>query len=109
MKKPKTLETKLRAAIRMIWSRSSERSAVKKLAMFKDAEYGKAFVCPLCAKKWPEKMGEVDHITPVGTLETWRDIEGFIDRMFFSSQRVICVICHKSKTTADRKEMRKRG
>ena|SRR5665213_788156 len=107
MKKSKTLETKLRAAVRMIWSRSAERNAVKKLAIFKDAEYGKAFICPLCSKKWPEKMGEVDHITAVGPLEMWRDIESFVDKMFFSPQRVICVICHKKKTTADRKEMKR--
>lgn len=104
-KTPKSLETKLRAAVRMIWSRSTERNTVKKLAIFKDAEYGKAFICPLCSKKWPEKMGEVDHIVPVGALESWRDIEGFIDRMFFSAQRVICVICHKKKSTQDRKDI----
>lgn len=106
-KTPKTLEVKLRAAVRMIWSRSSERATVKKAAAFKDAEYGKAFICPLCSKKWPEKMGEVDHIEPVGPLENWRDIESFIDRMFFGAQRVICVICHKRKTTSDRREMKR--
>lgn len=103
-KKPKSLETKLRAAIRMIWSRSSERSTIKKLAIFKDAEYGKAFICPLCSKKYHEKMGEVDHEPPIGSLENWRDIEGFIDRMFFGPQRLICVVCHKRKTAAQRKK-----
>lgn len=107
MKKPKSLETKLRAAIRMIWSRSSERSTVKKAAAFKDEQYGKAFICPLCSVKWPEKMGEVDHVVAVGGLESWKDLVRFVDRMFFSPQRVICVICHKKKTAADRKLMKK--
>ena len=107
MKKPKTLETKLRAAIRLIWSRSRERAAIKKAAIFPDPELGKAFVCPRCGKKLHEKMGEVDHVTAVGPLENWRDIEGFIDRMFFSPQEYICVICHKTKTQIDRKAMRR--
>lgn len=107
MKKPKSLETKLRAAIRMIWSRSSERSAVKKLAMFKHEKFGKAFTCPLCNDTWPEKLGEVDHTVAVGALESWRDLVGYVDRMFFSAQRVLCVMCHKKKTTADRKLMEK--
>lgn len=109
MKAPKSLEVKLRAAVRLIWSRSRERAAVKKLAIFPDPELGKAFVCPICSKKYHEKMGEVDHITAVGPLENWRDIEGFIDRMFFSPQAYICVICHKAKTQRDRKGMRKRS
>lgn len=107
MKKPKTLETKLRAAVRMIWSRSSERATIKKLAIFKDAELGKAFICPICSVKHHEKMGEVDHVPAVGPLDNWRDIESYIDRMFFGPQQLICVICHKKKSTKDRAAMRK--
>ena len=106
MRKPKTLEIKLRAAIRMIWSRSKERAAIKKAAIFPDPELGKAFVCPICSKTYHEKMGEVDHVVAVGPLENWRDIEGFIDRMFFSSQMYICVLCHKAKTKEDRRKMK---
>lgn len=106
-KKPKTLETKLRAAVRMIWSRSSERAAVKKAALFSDPELGKAFICPVCSNKFHEKMGEVDHIVAVGPLENWRDIEGYIDRMFFSAQAYICVICHRKKSRVDRAGMRR--
>jgi 5-methylcytosine-specific restriction endonuclease McrA len=108
MKKPKSLETKLRSAIRLIWSRSSERAQVKKASIFPDPELGKAFICPHCGKKLHEKMGEVDHVTPVGKLENWRDVEGFIDRMFFSPQEFICTICHKLKTKKDVKEMRRK-
>lgn len=108
-KKPKSLETKLRAAVRMIWSRSKERAAIKKLAIFPDNELGKAFICPVCSRKYHEKMGEVDHIVAVGPLENWRDIEGYIDRMFYSAQAYICVICHKKKTKEDRKGMSKRS
>lgn len=106
-KKPKTLEVKLRTAIRMIWSRSSERAAIKKAAIFPDPDLGKAFICPLCSKKHHERMGEVDHNPPVGPLENWRDVEGFMDRMFFGPQQLVCVICHKKKSQKDKAAMRK--
>ncbi len=104
-KKPKTLETKLRSAIRLIWSRSSERRAIVKAAL--DAK--KEFVCRLCAKSWPEWAGEVDHSPPIGPLENWRDVVGFIDRMFYGPQFLVCKPCHRAKTKEDRKAMKKRA
>ncbi len=107
MKKPKSLETKLRSAIRLIWSRSAERREIIKRDSFADPEHGKAFNCPLCGKTLPLWAGDVDHITAIGPLSNWQDVEGFIDRMFFSPQRLICKSCHKSKTKEDRKAMRR--
>lgn len=105
MKKKKTLETKLRTAIRLIWSRSPERNAVKKAALFKDAEYGKAFNCPLCGKVRPEGMGQVDHVEAVGPL-VLDNLTEWVKKMFFSEQSLICDVCHKAKTKEDRKRMR---
>jgi len=107
-KTPKSLETKLRSAIRLIWSRSSERNAIKKAAVYKKIDTGeKVFDCPLCNRVLPDWAGEVDHIKAVGVLDSWRDVVGFIDRMFYSPQRFICKDCHRTKTKQDRKEMRK--
>lgn len=112
MKKAKSLETKLRSAIRLIWSRSSERNAIKKAAVYKlhiDSSHvdQKMFDCPLCHRVLPDWAGEVDHVVAVGPLDNWRDVVGFIDRMFYSAQRYICKDCHRNKTKADRKAMRK--
>lgn len=103
-KKPKTLETKLRSAIRLIWSRSAERRAILRAATIDDPEKGKGFICPLCREAWPIWAAEVDHEPPIGTLENWRDIEGFIDRMFYGPQRAVCKTCHKRKTAEQRKK-----
>lgn len=104
MKKPKTLEVKLRSAIRLIWSRSKERREILKLATFKSMVVGPAFKCPICEQDWPIQFAEVDHEPPIGTLENWRDVTGFIDRMFFGPQRAVCKICHKKKTAAQRRK-----
>lgn len=100
VKKPKTLETKLRSAIRLIWSRSPERRAIIKSALDND----KAFICPLCGKNYPDWAGEVDHEPPIGTLESWHDVESFINKMFFGPQRLVCKSCHRLKTKAQRKK-----
>ena len=104
-KKPKTLETKLRSAIRLIWSRSAERRAIIKAATCDCAvlDY-KHFHCPLCAQPWAIQMAEVDHEPPLGTLESWHDIESFIHRMFFGPQRAIDKLCHKKKTAEQRRK-----
>jgi hypothetical protein len=105
VKKAKTLETKLRSAIRLIWSRSTERRAVLKAASVK-YEDGLGFHCPLCARNWPIQMAEIDHVEPIGPLTSWKDTSGFIARMFFSTQRAICKLCHKKKTKEDMRIIR---
>jgi hypothetical protein len=104
LKKAKSLETKIRSAIRLIWSRSSERRLVVKVAAYKDADGMVMFNCPLCSKPWPIQMAEVDHEPPLGTFNNWREVESFIDRMFFGPQRAVCKNCHKKKTAAQRKK-----
>lgn len=110
MKKPKTLETKLRSAIRLIWSRSKERREIlKNLQSYDkfDTQQGlgyQAFECPLCQKLFPIQMFEVDHEPPIGTLESWKDTAKFIEKMFFGPQRAICKLCHKKKTALQRRK-----
>lgn len=106
-KKPKTLEVKLRAAIRLIWSRSSERRAILKAATI-DGPDGKGFNCPLCSRYWPIWAGEVDHIDAIGSLDSWRDVVSFIDKMFYGPQRVVCKDCHRKKTKEDMKKIREK-
>lgn len=107
MKKPKSLETKLRSAIRLIWSRSKERREILKAAQFTvgHTTHYYAFKCPVCAVEYPIQMAEVDHIEPVGTLELDHLTE-WVKKMFYSPQRALCKLCHRQKTTQDRKKMR---
>ena len=105
-KKPKSLETKLRSAIRLIWSRSAERRAILKAAQFTagNTTHYYAFNCPVCSVEYPIQMAEVDHEPPLGTFDNWHDVESFIDRMFYGPQRAICKLCHKTKTAAQRRK-----
>lgn len=107
MKKAKTLEVKLRSALRLIWSRSAERRAILKAAQFDKqgpAGMGKYFTCPICKQMWPIQMAEVDHEPPIGTLESWRDTVSFLEKMFYGPQRAICKLCHKTKTAQQRRK-----
>lgn len=103
MKKPKTLEAKLRSAIRLIWSRSAERRAVIKAATI-DVDGVKSFICPICSKTWPIQMAEVDHMPAIGPFKDWREVESFIRIMFFGPQRVIDKLCHKKITAEQRRK-----
>lgn len=110
LKKSKSLETKLRSAIRLIWSRSKERREILKAASHKGSRYhsladekGIYFDCPICDREWPIQMAEVDHEPPIGALEHWQDVNHFIERMFFGPQRVLCKLCHRNKTNEQRK------
>lgn len=102
-KKSKTLEVKLRSAIRLIWSRSKERREIIKQATLISPSVGKYFNCFICRGSFHLKMGEVDHEPPIGTLDSWQDTSKFIEKMFFGPQRVVCYECHKKKTVLQRR------
>lgn len=105
MKKAKTIEVKLRSAIRLIWSRSAERRAIIKAATCDCAmlEY-KHFHCPVCSQPWAIQMAEVDHEPPLGPLTDYMLTGSFIHRMFFGPQRAIDKLCHKKKTAEQRRK-----
>lgn len=106
MKKAKTLEVKLRSALRLIWSRSAERRAILKAAQYTAGHttHYYAFKCPVCSVEYPIQMAEVDHEPPIGTLASWRDTVTFLEKMFYGPQRAICKLCHKTKTAQQRRK-----
>ena len=106
MKKAKTLETKLRSAIRLIWSRSKERREILKAATIDDPENGKGFSCPICGRDWPLPMAEVDHIEAVGPLNNLDELSAWTKKLFYSPQRAICKLCHRTKTKEDMRKIR---
>ena len=105
MKKPKTLETKLRSAIRLIWSRSKERKTILNDTIRTKIGKDQFYSCPICGQSWPfPAMFDVDHEPPIGALESWKDTVTFIEKMFFGPQRAICKLCHKKKTALQRRK-----
>ena len=55
-----------------------------------------AYECAMCNKKFAQKQVEVDHIEPVGSLNNYRQLSGFVRRLFVSKDklRVVCKPCH---------------
>jgi ribosomal protein L44E len=58
--------------------------------------------CAKCKKYFPQKEVEVDHITPVGSLSSYEELGGFVERLFAPEEqlRVVCKGCHQ-KITAE--------
>ena len=63
------------------------------------------YQCAECEGWFKQKDVEVDHITPVGSLNNYDDLVGFVKRMFVSTDklRVVCKTCHKAKTYGSKK------
>lgn len=99
-KAPKSLESKLEKAIRLIWRGSAERRAVIKEQMGGEPER----VCPECNRSWPVWGFDVDHEPPLGGLQNWKETADYIRRCFWGPQRLLCKNCHKRKTARQRKK-----
>lgn len=62
------------------------------------------YQCAKCKKWWPQKEVSVDHIIPTGSLKSFDDIPGFVERLFCEKDglQVLCDGCHNVKTAAER-------
>ena len=112
-KQPKSLETKLRSALRLIWSRSKERREILKKSLETGTLDCCSFTCPVCHRGWPIQMAEVDHEPPLGPLlglytlpgpDLLTDLGPWTYRLFFGPQRAICKLCHRKKTAEQRRK-----
>jgi len=64
------------------------------------------FVCCQCNKWFPRKEVHAEHIVPCGSLNTFDDISGFVQRMLVEKTgiEVKCKTCHQLKTNEERRE-----
>jgi 5-methylcytosine-specific restriction endonuclease McrA len=62
------------------------------------------YKCNICKEYFPEKEIQVDHIKPVGTLKSSKDLELFIENLFceINNLQCICQICHNKKTQSEK-------
>jgi len=58
--------------------------------------------CSKCAKDFPQKQVQVDHIVPIGRDLSWDE---FIEKLFCERDnlQVLCKTCHKEKTKSENK------
>jgi 5-methylcytosine-specific restriction endonuclease McrA len=62
------------------------------------------YLCNNCHKWFPLTTITVDHIVPVGTLSSFEDLPGFVQRLFCETDglQCLCEECHKQKTLNER-------
>lgn len=57
------------------------------------------YQCVECHNWFPDKLTQVDHKVPCGTLTCFDDLPGFVERLFCDSSHlgVLCEGCHDAK------------
>ena len=62
------------------------------------------YVCAHCNKNHMGKDIQVDHIVPAGSLKSFEDLPGFVERLFCEPEQlqVLCKPCHQLKTNEER-------
>lgn len=92
----------IRSALRSAFQKWGPKHEAKKQAKVAYNTY----VCAHCTKWYASKEIEVDHIEPAGSLKTYSDLPGFVERMFCEAEgfQVLCKTCHQVKTNQEREE-----
>ena len=64
------------------------------------------YECAECHEVFGSKDTQVDHITPAGSLKTYSDLPGFVERMFCEVEgfQLLCKPCHQVKTNQERED-----
>jgi len=62
------------------------------------------YKCESCKKWFPKKDISIDHIVPVGSLSSYEDLPGFVERLFVEQEglQVLCNQCHTKKTKSEK-------
>ena len=64
------------------------------------------FQCNECKLWHQQKNVSVDHIIPCGSLKSYEDLPGFVQRLFVgvAGLQVLCKKCHDAKTLKDKEK-----
>ena len=94
---------KLRAALRLVWSRDYSHKQAIDAVIAKD----KTFVCPMCKKTWDKFAARVDHFPQLGAFTSLTEAADWMIRLFESPTRVLCKPCHDVVSKEQRKKKAK--
>ncbi len=64
------------------------------------------YQCGECKDWFQRKLVEINHQVPCGTLKSYADVPGFLERLFCEDVKkysVLCKECHKIETKEQRK------
>ena len=65
------------------------------------------YLCNHCKQWFKDKEVQLDHVVPCGSLKSFEDLQGFIERMTPEDPeafQVLCKACHAEKTREERKK-----
>jgi len=64
------------------------------------------YKCANCKQHFKSTEVQVDHIVPAGTLKSYNDLPGFVERLFCEVEglQVLCSTCHDKKTKKERQK-----
>jgi len=67
-------------------------------------KYTKEYKCKKCGEWFKQKNVQVDHIIPAGSLKSFEDLGGFVERLFTNADglQVLCTECHDIKTKKEK-------
>ena len=93
----------IRNALRSAFQKYPVKHAAKRAASVV-TESGTRYRCATCNKLFKGTETHVDHIEPCGSLKTFEDLPGFVERMYCEVDgfQVLCKPCHQLKTNAER-------
>lgn len=100
----------IRSGLRAKYSRWGPRYDILADAKIKyvgpNARQKFAYLCSQCGQSFAQKEVEVDHIVECGSLRSFDDLPGFVERLFCEKDglRVVCKPCHKVITDQAREE-----
>lgn len=105
--------TYLRGCLRSAWSRNPIKHNLIKAKRKqipnpnprgrKETVWG--FDCEVCNETFVMSQCQVDHITPAGSLQEKKDIQGFVERLLFVTEddlRVVCKGCNSILAYSDK-------
>jgi len=100
------LRSNLRLAARKWAPRRHALMAARRESQSDNALLKWEFQCAACGGWFPKKEVEVDHIVPAGSLRSFDEIAGFVERLFceLDGLAVLCERCHHAKTHGSHEE-----
>lgn len=108
MARPFKLFPSLRSVLRRFWMRTPYRSNIIKESRVEvvGKRYKYVVPCAECKKELRLNEVKVDHKIPCGSLTSFSDVGGFVERLFcdIDGLQCLCKQCHDIKTILERKK-----
>lgn len=99
------------SALRAAWRRWPpkwlvlQKSLVGRRKNKRTGREAKHYRCAICDGAFPQTQIQIDHITPIGSKDSW---DLFIEALFCEKENLqaVCKECHKIKTRVERQALK---